>query len=109
MNRRELEKAAIDAHNRGMSWSVFWPTIAQAVAAAAGQAATPWGRDNAAHRRIVARLSHLLTCGDVDGMTAAGDVAPWQPNNDPPMVPMVPIIDDTTTTARCLWSPTAEK
>jgi len=74
-NRRALERAAIAAHRDGMTWRDFWPTVASDVAAA-----EPWDRD--AYRRIVRRLSHLLTCGDMDRMEPAGDgwprPCPWE-------------------------------
>ncbi len=60
VTRQQLEAAALAAHARGDDWRTFWPTVAGAVAAA-----EPW--NNVAYRRIVARLSHLLTCGDLDG------------------------------------------
>ena len=91
--RTRLERLAIDAHHRGDTWAMFWEQHRHAVGMI-----EPY--DRAAYHRIVARLSHIVTCGDVDGMTAAGD---WE-HDDAQAVP-VPIIDDTTTAARCLWSP----
>ena len=94
MNQRtRLERLAIDAHRRGDTWPQFWPTVASDVAAA-----EPW--DRTAYHRLVRRLSYLVTCGNADGMVAVGDGEPWQADDE---APMVPIIDDTTTTARCLW------
>ena len=59
--RKQLEQLAIAAHAVGDDWATFWPTVAGDVAAL-----HPW--DNRAYRRIVARLSHLLTCGATSGM-----------------------------------------
>jgi len=59
--RTRLEQLAIDAHHRGEDWQTFWLTVAGDVAAL-----EPW--DNMAYRRIVNRLSHLLTCGNTGGM-----------------------------------------
>ena len=56
-----LEALAIDAHRRGTSWATFWETHRHTVGSL-----EPY--DRAAYRRIVARLSHLLTCGDTGGM-----------------------------------------
>ena len=61
LTRKALEAAALAAHARGDDWKAFWPTVAGDVAAA-----EPW--DNVAYRRLVNRLSHLLTCGDTGGM-----------------------------------------
>ena len=55
-----LERTAVDAHKAGTPWSEFWEIHRHTV----GQI-EPW--DNAAYRRIVARLSHIVTCGDCDG------------------------------------------
>ena len=59
--RQDLEAAALAAHAAGTTWPEFWPSVASAVAAA-----EPW--DNAAYRRLVARLGHLVTCGDMAGI-----------------------------------------
>jgi hypothetical protein len=37
--------------------------------------------------------------GDTDGMTAAGDSAPWEEDD----APAFPVVSDTVTQARCLW------
>jgi len=104
MTRKDLEKAAIRAHAAGMTWGQFWPTIAEAVAAA-----EPW--DNAAYRRLVCRLSHLLTCGNTDGVVPVpatwGQPEPWELDDQAQAVPVL-VTDDTTTAARLLWSPSAE-
>ena len=68
--RTRLETAAIAAHRRGDRWADFWPTIAADVAAI-----EPY--DRAAYHRLVGRLSHLLVCGDSDGMLPAGATEPW--------------------------------
>ena len=59
--RQALERLAVEAHHRGDTWNQFWPGVAAEVSQA-----EPW--DNAAYRRLVNRLSHLLTCGDTGGM-----------------------------------------
>jgi uncharacterized protein YhfF len=106
MTRRELQAAAIRAHARGDTWATFWATVAGDVLTLSDRGATPWGRDNAAYRKLVARLSHLVTAGDTDGMTAAGDVLT---DDQPEAVPgAVPIVSDTETAARCLWRPIGE-
>ena len=97
MNERtRLERAAIAGHAAGTSWSTFWTRHGAEV----GQA-EPW--DNVAYRRLVNRLSHLLVCGNADGMTAAGDAAPWEQDDEP----SYPASDDRTA-ARLLWSPAAQ-
>jgi hypothetical protein len=92
MTRRDLEHLALAAHARDERWATFWPTVAADVAAI-----EPYDRD--AYRRLVNRLSHLLTCGDVDGLVPVGD---WF-TDDVQSVPLV--VDDVTTNARCLWAP----
>jgi hypothetical protein len=95
--RTRLERAALDAHRRGDDWKTFWPTVAGAVAEL-----EPWDRD--AYHRLVRRLSFLLTCGNGDGERPAGD---WLDDVDEPVA--VPIISDTETAARLLWSPPSPK
>lgn len=71
MNERtRLERIALDAHRRGLSWSEYWPTVALDVAQAEPH-------DRAAYRRLVRRLSHLLTCGDLDGATPISTGTLW--------------------------------
>lgn len=86
-----LEAAAQAAHANGESWASFWERHRHTVGSI-----EPY--DNRAYRRLVARLSHLVTCGDCDGMEP---VATWF-EDDPPVV--VPVIGDTHTQARIDWS-----
>lgn len=69
-----LEHLAIDAHRRGETWREFWEVHRHVVGRI-----EPY--DRVAYRRLVRRLSHLLTCGDADGMTVASDwsttPSPW--------------------------------
>ena len=93
MSTKQLEQLAIDAHSRGVSWCEFWDTHRHAIALC-----EPFDRGR--FHRLVRRLSHIVSCGDLDGERPAGD---WFADDGDP-VP-VPIISDTETAARCLWSP----
>jgi hypothetical protein len=89
--RTRLERAALDAHRRGDDWADFWKLHRDSISAA-----EPWNRD--AYHRLVRRLSYLVTCGDCDGMMAAGDN--WPPEaDDPPQYPA----SDNRTQARINW------
>ena len=90
MNRRELERIAIDANRCGLSWSEFWPTVAANVAALK--------LDYFARGQLVHRLVALVASGDADGQRAAGDFQPWQVD-EPPAYPA----SDDRTIARLLW------
>ncbi len=96
MNRRQLETAAIDAHQAGDDWATFWHRYGP-------HAIALEPHDRQRFRRLVRTLSHLLTCGDVAGMTAVGDAAPWEADDEP----AYPASDDRTN-ARCLWRPATE-
>ncbi len=91
MNRKELETAAIDAHQGGRTWPEFWPTVAGDVAALE--------LDYYARGQLIHRLVGLVASGDTDGMTAAGDAAPWEAGDQA----AYPAADDTTV-ARLLWN-----
>jgi len=66
--QKTLERAAIDAHARGLSWSQFWTEHAEAV-----RGAEPVNVRR--YHRLVAHLLHLLTTGDASGEQAIGE--PW--------------------------------
>ncbi len=104
LSRMQLEQAALEAHRRGDSWATFWPTVAADVAAVTGESSTPWGKGSEARRELVARLSHLVACGNTDGMTPAGDGKPSHVDD----AQDVTIVSDIETRARCLWTPTTE-
>jgi hypothetical protein len=87
--QEELERAAIDAHERDLSWADFWGANGAAV-----RAAEPWDRER--FRRLVNRLLHLVASGDGSGAEPAGDAEPWEPDD-------APAPDDSTTAARCLF------
>ena len=85
-----LEKLAIDGHRRGMTWDAFWERYGADV-----RAQVPYDRRR--FHQLFRKLLHLLTCGDTDGMHAAGDPdAPmqWDIDDD------VRAIDDATTVAK---------
>ena len=92
-----LEQAAIAAHDRGETWPEFWNRHAADVAVLE---LDYYGRGETVHR-----LVGLVASGDTDGHRAVGDGEPWQADDEPPLLP---IIDDTTTAARCLWQPGQE-
>ena len=75
MNRQQLETAAIDAHQAGMTWAEFWQTIAPSVAEA-----EPCDRQ--AYKGLVARLTALVTADDLDGMEPIANAwprpEPWE-------------------------------
>ena len=75
---------------------MFWPTVAADVAAA-----EPW--DRTAYRRLVGRLLALVVLGDTDGQEPVGDTMPWEADDC-----AFPVLSDTQTQARCLWTPTQE-
>jgi hypothetical protein len=58
--RQALERLAVDAHARGMTWADFWPPVAADVGAL-----EPWDRQR--YRRLVARLTALVAAGNLDG------------------------------------------
>jgi hypothetical protein len=75
-NVKTLESAALAAHRRGDTWGDFWQVHGTDVAQT-----EPW--DRAAFRRLVARLSHLLTCGDCDGQRPlANPYCPWDEHEE---------------------------
>ena len=96
MSKKNLESAAVAAHDRGDDWATFWQSHAADVAAL--------GLDYCARGQFVHRLVGLVVSGDADGQRPAGDRLPW--SDDEP--PLLPIIDDTTHAARCLWQPGQE-
>ncbi len=59
--RQYFERAAIDAHKAGQTWPEFWKRYGDSV-----RHLEPYDRQR--FRRLVRRLSHLLTCGNTDGM-----------------------------------------
>ena len=69
---RKLERLALNAHHRGVRFTEFWPTIANAV-----KELEPWNK--AAYHRLHDRLMHLTICGNLDGQHAIGDldIDPW--------------------------------
>ena len=89
----QLERLALQAHARGDTWREFWPSVSNAVAHLAG-----------ANRRrfhtVYGLLFGLVVCGDLDGGEPIGS-SPWEQDDAPP----VPVLGDTITAARCLWSP----
>jgi hypothetical protein len=94
MTRKQLERAAIAAHRDGTGWPEFWDTHAADIVRA-----EPWDREG--RRKLVTRLSLLVTAGDLDGQRPAGD---WWEDAAPPAYPAT----DHSTVARLLWQPTQE-
>jgi hypothetical protein len=76
MTQRDLERAALDAHRRGLTWGQYWPTVAQH----AGQLEPHSTRK---YRRLVDRLVGLVVAGDTDGAQPAGDPEPWERDDTP--------------------------
>ena len=86
---KQLERHALDARRRGIGWSVFWKMHGRGVCAA-----EPWNRTK--FRRLVNRLLALVASGDCDGQEPAGDVMPWEIDDEAAKPP------DVGTQARCL-------
>jgi hypothetical protein len=89
-----LEAVAQAAHYRGMSWAEFWQQHGADVAAAEPH-------DRQRFHRLRQRLLGLLVSGDLDGQEPAGGTMPWEADD----APADPVISDTETAARCLWTP----
>jgi len=66
MTRKDLERAAVDAHHRGDTWAKFWPTIAADVSRAEPS-------DYYARGRLVHRLMAIVASGDTGGMVPPQD------------------------------------
>ena len=72
MNRlTKLEQLAIRAHRASTSWSEFWEIHRHTVGMLEPH-------DRRAYHRVVRRLSHLVTCGDLDGERPLDNpLCPW--------------------------------
>lgn len=72
MNTKLLETAAIRGHRAGTRWADFYAAHREAI-----EHMRLFDRDGT--RRLLRRLTYLLTCGDVDGFKPVGDSdpAPW--------------------------------
>ena len=70
---RQLEAAAVDAHHAGTSWGDFWGQHMRT--GLPSRAPRPPSR----FAGLVRRLSHLLTCGNLDSMVPLPD--PWERDN----------------------------
>jgi hypothetical protein len=95
MTIKQLQAAAIAAHRDGTGWPEFWDTHAADIVRA-----EPWDAD--ARRKLITRLSLLVTAGDLDGHRPPSDPEPWL-KDDVPAEPNKP--HDTRTAARLLWQP----
>jgi hypothetical protein len=95
MNRQQLEQSAIDAHQAGTTWGDFWSRHAADVAALE--------LDYYARGKLIHKLVGLVASGDTEGQRPAGDLL-----DDDAQPAAVPVISDTETAARLLWSPTTE-
>jgi hypothetical protein len=95
---QELERAAVDAHRRGLPWSQFWPTVAADVIRV-----EPYDRNR--YHKLVGRLVALVAAGDVDGAEPADDgwprPMPWELDDAP--APAL-VVSDSETRARVDWS-----
>ena len=69
---KALERAALDAFQRGETWAAFWEVHGNEV-----KAAEPWNRRR--FKRLVNRLLSLVASGDTAGMmpVADDDALPW--------------------------------
>jgi hypothetical protein len=94
---KQLESAALEAHRAGTTWSTWWPTIA-------AELVQLELLDDRAYSRLVRRLLAIVASGDTDGMQPVGQWIDDDQGDDQAGL-VVPIIDDVTTAARCLWSP----
>jgi len=88
----QLETAAIRTHRAGDTWSAFWARYAADVARAEP--------DYCARGELIHRLVGIVAAGNLDGERPAGDLLDVDST-----APVVPIVSDTATRARCLWSP----
>lgn len=75
MNARELEAAAVEAHNRGEPWASFWQRVEGEV-----RRAEPWDRRK--YQRLFHKLLALHVAGDLDGHFPPGDDNPWGTDAD---------------------------
>ena len=123
MTIKQLESAAIEAHQAGTTWFAFWPTIA-------AELLQLDRGDDRPYANLVRRLVAIVASGDTDGMQPIGQ---WDFDDDQAIglvdadgrrhpgreggtsaddfqevikdfLP-VPVISDTDTAAHCLWSP----
>ena len=95
-----VERAAVAAHARGDDWTQFWDTHRHAIALA-----EPWDRQR--FHRLVRQLTSLVVAGNADGERPLDNpLCPWD-EADTEAAPIL-LVDDTTTSARCLWSPGQE-
>ena len=92
MTRKELEAAAVAAHTDGTDWTAFWDRYRHAIALC-----EPFDRGR--FHRLVRRLSHLVSCGDLDGHRPAGDPEPWELDDEG----AYPVVSDSETAARINW------
>jgi len=84
-----LEHHAIDAHRAGKTWTQFWERHGREVCRA-----EPVNRQR--FRKLVDRLLSLVTSGDTSGLNTLE--SPWDADD----VPLVNVVSDTRTQARCL-------
>ena len=90
MTQAELERAAVEAHNRGEAWASFWARVGDEV-----RRAEPWNAQR--YRRLFHKLLALLTSGDDDGTYPPGDDAPWETDD---RTDGLGVVSDTETAAR---------
>ena len=103
MTVKQLESSAVAAHARGERWGDFWSQHGAEVCRAEPH-------DRRRFARLVRRLCILVAAGDLDGAEPVpatwGQPEPWE-IDDQAVVPVV-APSDTTTAARCLWTPGRE-
>jgi hypothetical protein len=92
---QHLEQLALAAHARADTWNDFHGRYGADIVRA-----EPWDAD--ARRKLMTRLSLLVTAGDLDGHRPPSDPEPWL-KDDVPAEPNKP--HDTRTAARLLWQP----
>ena len=92
MTTNDLERLALDAHNSGEPWAVFWQRHEGDV-----RRLHPWNRQR--FGRLYLRLFSLLTSGDLDGDRAVGDPEPWATDDEADQQGE-PTPSDTHTSAR---------
>ena len=87
-----LEAAAVAAHRAGDTWDTFWRQYGP-------HAITIEPHDRHRFQRLLRRLTALVAAGDLDGMDAASDPAPWEQDDSAGCA----VVSDTETHARVDW------
>jgi len=93
MNVKQLESAAVRAHDRGVCFTEFYETHKDDI-----RAAEPYDRRRFA--RLYHRLLHLCIAGNLDGAVPVGDndTMPWEADDAQGVA--MPVVSDVGTATR---------